>query len=137
MLPIIVVSSVEALRSIPMDQRLGAYALGASRLQVVGFVLRQALPGILTGSILSVSRALGEAAPILVISGLIFVRNPPTSPLDEFTVLPLQIFNWISRPQEEFRELAAAAIIVLLLLLLALNSLAIYLRAKMQVRLMG
>ncbi len=137
-LPIVVVSSVEAIRSVPVEQRLGAYALGASRLQVVvHIVLRQALPGILTGSILSVSRALGEAAPILVISGLVFVRDPPSGPLDEFTALPLQIFNWITRPQQEFKELAAAAIIVLLLLLLALNSLAIYLRAKLQVRVMG
>jgi len=137
-LPIIVVSTVEAIREIPVSQRLGAYALGASRLQVVlHVVLRQALPSILTGSILAVSRALGEAAPILVISGLIFVREPPSSPLDEFTALPLQIFNWITRPQAEFKELAAAAIIVLLLLLLALNSLAIYLRARLQARLPG
>jgi phosphate transport system permease protein len=137
-LPIIVVSSVEAIRGVPLSQRLAAYALGASRLQVVvHVVLRQALPGILTGSILAVSRALGEAAPILVISGLLFVRDPPRSPFDEFTALPLQIFNWITRPQPEFKELAAAAIVVLLALLIALNSLAIILRARLQARVAG
>ncbi len=134
-LPLIVVASMEAIRSVPELHRLGAYALGATRSQVVArIVLPEALPGILTGSILAVSRAMGEAAPLLVISGLIFVRDAPSGLLDGFTVLPLQIFSWILRPQEEFRRLSAAGIIVLLVLLLSMNSLAIVLRNMLQER---
>ncbi len=136
-LPLIVVSSVEALRSVPDSLRMGAYALGASRTQVVLKVtLPMALPGALTGSILAVARALGEAAPILVISGVLFSKKIPTSILDSFTVLPLQIFNWVTRPQAEFRELAAAAIIVLLALFLALNLAAFYIRESYTRRLL-
>ena len=91
-------------------------------------VLPRALPMMLTGGILGISRALGEAAPILVISGLLFIREDPTSLLSEFTVIPLQLYNWISRPQLAFQQLAAAGIIVLLAILFALNALAIYLR---------
>jgi len=136
MLPLVVVAATEALRSVPDSLRLGAYALGASRVQVaLRVTLPIALPGILTGSILAVARALGETAPILVISGLIYTRLPPKSALDEFTVLPLQVFNWISRPQEEFRELASAGIIVLLVLFIALNALAFHVRARASRRL--
>ena len=134
-LPMVVVASMEAIRSVPELHKLGAYALGATKLQVVyRVVLPQAMPGVLTGSILAVSRAIGEAAPILVISGLLFTRSPPASLFDPFTVLPLQIFNWVVRPQPEFKELAAAAIIVLLAMLLALNATAIYLRDRLQRR---
>ncbi len=128
-LPLIVVASVEALRSVPDSLRMSAYSLGASRTQVVAkVVLPLALPGAITGSILAVARALGETAPILVISGVLFTRTPPTGLLDSFTVLPLQIFNWITRPQSEFRELAAAGILVLFALFFLLNFLAFYYR---------
>ncbi len=134
-LPVIIVASIEAIKAVPELHKLGAYALGANKLQViVRVVLPQALPGALTGSILAVSRALGEAAPILVISGLLFTRKIPASIFDQFTVLPLQIFNWISRPQAAFRELSAAAIIVLLILLLLMNLAAVVLRNRLQQR---
>lgn len=130
-LPLIIVSATEALKSVPDSLRLAAYSLGASRTQVVcRVVLPLALPGATTGSILAVARALGEAAPLLVISGLLFARSPPLSPLDGFTVLPLQIFNWITRPQQEFRELAAAGILVLLAIFLALNAAAFIIRDR-------
>ena len=134
-LPVIVVAAVESIKAVPELHKLGAYALGANKLQVVTrVVLPESLPGALTGSILAVSRALGEAAPILVISGLLFTRSMPTSIFDQFTVLPLQIFNWITRPQAEFKELSAAAIIVLLMLLLLMNTTAIILRNRLQMR---
>ncbi len=134
-LPVIVVASVEAIKAVPELHKLGAYALGATKLQVIAkIILPEALPGILTGSILSISRAIGEAAPLLVISGLLFIRDAPRGIFDEFTVMPLQIFNWISRPQPEMRELSAAGIIVLLALLLMMNAAAIVLRNKLQKR---
>ncbi len=134
-LPIIILASREALRAVPSAYSQGAYALGADKWQVVkGVVLPTALPGILTGTILGMSRAIGEAAPVLAISALVFLTFVPTDPLDRFTVLPIQIFNWISRPQEEFQGLAAAGIIVLLLILLSMNALAIFLRDRYQVR---
>lgn len=130
-LPYVTVTCVEAIRTVPDDQRFGAYALGATTFEVVRYVvLPRALPMMLTGGILGISRALGEAAPILVISGLLFIREDPTSLLSEFTVMPLQLYNWISRPQLAFQQLAAAGIIVLLAMLLALNALAIYLRQR-------
>jgi phosphate transport system permease protein len=135
-LPYVTVVCVEALRAVPDDQRLGAYALGATTFEVVRYiVLPRAMPMMLTGGILGISRALGEAAPILVISGLLFIREDPTSLLSEFTVIPLQLYSWISRPQIAFQQLAAAGIIVLLAILLALNSLAIYLRQRFYRRL--
>ena len=135
-LPYVTVVCVEAIRTVPEDQRFGAYALGATTYEVVRYiVLPRALPMMLTGGILGISRALGEAAPILVISGLIFIREDPTSLLSEFTVIPLQLYNWISRPQLAFQQLAAAGMIVLLAILLALNSLAIYLRQRFYRRL--
>ena len=101
---------------------------------VKGVVLPAALPGILTGVILGMSRAIGEAAPMLVISGLLFVTFIPTNPMDKFTVLPLQIFNWVSRPQEDFQGLAAAGIVLLLVVLLSMNAVAVLIRNRYQVR---
>jgi len=134
-LPLVTVSSLEALKAVPDDLRFGGYAVGATTWEVIkSIVLPRALPMMLTGSILATSRAMGEAAPILVISGLLFIREVPTSPLDRFTVMPLLLYNWISRPQLEFRELASAGIIVLLLLLIILNAVAIYLRYRLSKR---
>ena len=133
-LPIVILASREAIRAVPNEYRLGAFALGADRWQVIkGTVLPSAIPGMLTGTILALSRAIGEAAPILVISGLVYVTFVP-GPLDRFTVMPLQIFTWVGRPQEEFRSLAAAGIIVLLVLLLSMNAVAVLLRNKYQTR---
>ncbi len=132
-LPIIIISSQEAIKAVPLSLREAAYALGANKWQVVFLqVLPAALPGILTGVILSISRAIGETAPLIVIGALSFVAFTPTNIWDEFTVLPIQIYNWASKPQAEFHELAAAAIIILLVLLFAMNFLAIYLRQKYQ-----
>ncbi len=128
-LPIIIISTQEALRSIPYTLREGAYALGATRWQVVaGQLLPAAAPGIFTGIILSLSRALGETAPLIMIGALTFIAFLPQSVFDPFTVMPIQIFNWTARPQEAFRGLAAAGIIVLLVFLLLMNASAIYLR---------
>lgn len=130
-LPIIIINTREAIRAVPPSQREAAYALGAARSQVVwGIVLPAALPGILTGTILALSRAIGETAPLITIGALTFIAFLPTSPFDPFTVLPIQIFNWVSRPQKEFHALAASAIIVLLVVLLSMNALAIILRDR-------
>jgi phosphate transport system permease protein len=134
-LPIVILASREAIRAVPDTYRQAAYALGGDKWQVVrGVVLPSAVPGILTGTILAMSRAIGEAAPVIAISALVYLTFVPSSPLDRFTVLPIQIFNWISRPQADFRGLAAAGIIVLLVILLSMNAIAIYLRDKYQVR---
>ena len=134
-MPIIIVSAQEALRAVPPSMREGAYALGATRWQVVwGSVLPFAFGGTLTGTILALSRAIGETAPILVIGGLTFTAFIPESPTDSFTILPIQIFNWVSRPQEDFQLIAAAGIILLLLVLLLMNSTAIILRQRTRVR---
>ena len=134
-LPIIILASREAIRAVPDAHRQAAYALGATKFQVVkGVVLPSAFPGILTGTILAMSRAIGEAAPMIAISALVFLTFVPGDPLDSFTVLPIQIFNWVSRPQHEFRGLAAAGIIVLLIILLSMNSVAIFLRNRSQQR---
>lgn len=130
-LPVIIIASQEAVRAVPNSIRLGAYALGATRWEAIRHhVLPLAFPGILTGTILALSRAIGEAAPLLLIGALAFLAFAPTSLLDQFTVIPIQIFNWVSRPQAEFRELAAAASIVLLVLLLGMNAAAIFLRNR-------
>jgi phosphate transport system permease protein len=130
-LPIIIINTREALRAVPLSQREAAYALGATRSQVVWrVVLPVALPGILTGVILALSRAIGETAPLITIGALTFIAFLPESPLDPFTVLPIQIFNWVSRPQAGFHALAASGIIVLLVVLLSMNALAIYLRDR-------
>jgi phosphate transport system permease protein len=134
-LPVIIVASREALRAVPVSIREAALALGATRWQTVrDHVLPLALPGILTGTILALSRAIGEAAPLVTIGALTFVAFLPKSPLDPFTVLPIQAYNWVSRPQPEFHRNAAAALIVLLALLLLMNSIAIYLRNRYQQR---
>lgn len=128
-LPIIVISTQEALRAVPQGIRESAYALGATRWQVVSsHLLPIAAPGILTGIILALSRAVGETAPLVMIGALTFIAFLPESLLDPFTVLPIQIFNWTARPQEEFRSLAAAAIIVLMVFLFLMNLSAILLR---------
>lgn len=138
-LPIIIVSSREALRAVPRSIREAGYALGATKWQVVrDQVLPVAMPGILTGTILALSRAIGETAPLITIGALAYVAFLPPLSLkalqSPFTVLPIQIFNWVSRPQEAFHSNAAAAIIVLLVLLLSMNATAIYLRNRFQVR---
>lgn len=128
-LPIIVISTQEALRAVPQSIRESAYALGATRWQVISsHLLPIAAPGILTGIILALSRAVGETAPLIMIGALTFIAFLPSSLLDPFTVLPIQIFNWTARPQEAFRRLAAAAIIVLMVFLLLMNLSAILLR---------
>ena len=130
-LPIIVISTREAIRAVPESIREASYALGATKWQTVFYqVLPAAMPGILTGFILAISRALGESAPLITIGALTFIAFLPESIFDPFTALPIQIFNWISRPQREFASNAAAGIIVLLILVFSLNFIAIYLRAK-------
>jgi phosphate transport system permease protein len=134
-LPVVILASREAIRAVPSTYRQAAYALGADRWQMIkGVVLPAAFPGVLTGVILALSRAIGEAAPVIAISALVYLTFVPTDPLDRFTVLPIQIFNWISRPQAEFRGLAAAGIIILLVILLTMNALAIFLRDRYQVK---
>jgi phosphate transport system permease protein len=133
-LPIIIVAGREAIRAVPDSIRQGAYALGATKWQVVSRqVLPAAIPGIATGSILALARAIGETAPLLLIGALTYVAVNPT-PLGSFTVLPVQIYQWIARPQDDFRELAAAGIIVLLAILLTMNAFAIWLRNRYQRR---
>ncbi|MBI4543925.1 MAG: phosphate ABC transporter permease PstA [Gemmatimonadetes bacterium] len=135
-LPVIIIAAQEAVRAVPNSIRLGAYALGATRWQAIRHqVLPLALPGILTGTILALSRAVGEAAPLLMIGALAFVPFLPRGPMDQFTALPIQIFNWVSRPQAAFHERAAAAILVLLAVLLTLNAAAIVLRNRYSKRL--
>ena len=134
-LPIVIIASQEAIRAVPSGYRDAAFAMGATRWQVVKtVVIPQAMPSVMSGIILALSRAVGESAPILVISALIFLTYVPTSPLDRFTVLPLQIFSWASQPQHEFRSIASAGIIVLLIVLLFMNSIAIYIRSRTQSR---
>ena len=134
-LPIVILSSREAIRAVPDSYRQAAYAMGADQWQVIKeVILPSAAPGILTGTILAMSRAIGEAAPVIAISALVYLTFVPTHPMDRFTVLPIQIYNWIARPQAEFRGLAAAGIIVLLLILLTMNSIAVFLRNRYQVR---
>jgi phosphate ABC transporter permease subunit PstA len=134
-LPVIIIATREALRSVPAEIREGSLALGATPLQTMWRqTLPAAVPGIATGAILALSRALGEAAPLLLLGGLVFVSYDPNGLLSGYTTLPIQIFNWTGRPQEEFRVLAAAASILLLVLLLAMNGLAIYIRNHFQRR---
>lgn len=134
-LPIIIIASREALRTVPFTIREASYALGATRWQTMRYqVLPLALPGILTGTILALSRAVGETAPLITIGALTYVAFLPENILSEFTVLPIQIFNWVSRPQPAFHTNAAAAILVLLPLLLLMNGLAIWLRNRYQKR---
>ena len=132
-LPIIIIATREALRAVPGTIRQAAFALGATRWQTVyAHVLPQAFPGILTGIILALSRAIGETAPLIMIGALTYVAFVPEGPMDEFTALPIQIFNWASRPQKEFHELAAAGILVLLFVLLLMNSIAVIIRHRLE-----
>jgi phosphate transport system permease protein len=132
-LPIVIIAAREAIRAIPLGIREGALALGATRWQMIRRqILPAAIPGIATGSILALSRAIGETAPLILIGAIVFVPFNPDGLMSAFTALPIQIFNWTSRPQEEFKLLAAAAIIVLLALLLTMNAFAIWLRNRYQ-----
>jgi phosphate transport system permease protein len=134
-LPIIIISSREAIRAVPNSIRQGAMALGATKWQTIQRqILPAAVPGIATGTILALSRAIGEAAPLILLGGLTFITFNPEGLDSAFTVLPIQIFNWISRPQEEYKILAAAAIVVMLGILLLMNATAIYIRNRYQRR---
>lgn len=130
-LPVIIITSREAIRAVPSSIRRGAYALGATQWQVVKHhVIPSAMPGILTGVILAMSRAIGETAPLVMIGALTYVAFTPEGIMDSFTALPIQIFNWASRPQKEFHQLAACGIIVLLSVMLMMNALAVFIRHK-------
>jgi phosphate transport system permease protein len=132
-LPVVILSTREALRTVPSSIREGSYALGATKWQTIWYqVLPMALPGILTGLILSLSRAIGETAPLITIGALTYIPFAPDSIWSPFTVLPIQIFNWVSRPQAAFAENAAAGIVVLLGFLLMMNAVAIVLRDRFQ-----
>ena len=134
-LPVIILSTREALRAVPGSLREGSYALGATKWQTIWHqVLPAALPGVLTGLILALSRAIGETAPLITIGALTYVPFVPTDIWSPFTVLPIQIFNWVSRPQAAFAENAAAGIVVLLGFLLIVNAVAIVLRDRFQRR---
>lgn len=145
-LPVIIVATREAVRSIPQDLREASYGLGADRWQTVRmYILPAARPGILTGAIVGLARAIGEAAPVITIGALTFIAFLPTSPLQStppfinfnwlespFTLMPIQLFNWVSRPQAEFHINAAATGVVLMVMTLAMNGLAIYIRFKLR-----
>lgn len=134
-LPVVITASREALRTVPPTLREAAWALGAGRWEAIRrVVLPMSLPGILTGIILSMARAIGETAPLIMIGALTYVVSVPQSLTSPFTVLPIQVFNWVSRPQAGFHINAAAGIVVLLVLMLLLNSLAIFLRFRLQRR---
>jgi len=135
-LPIIIVATREAIKAVPKSIKNASYALGASKWQTIwDQVLPASAGGILTGVILALSRAVGETAPLIVVGALAYVPFVPESPMDEFSVLPIQIFNWISRPQHGFVENAAAAIIILLLITFVMNGIAVYFRNKWQKKL--
>jgi len=135
-LPIIIITTKEALKAVPPSLREASYALGASRWQTTySQILPVAIPGILTGTILALSRAIGETAPLIAIGALTYIAFLPQSVFDPFTVMPIQVFNWVSRPQKGFAINAAAAIIVLLFVTILLNSIAIYLRHRFKKRL--
>jgi phosphate transport system permease protein len=135
-LPTIIIASREAIKTVPMSIRYAALSLGATRWQTTwSHVLPASFPGIMTGVILALSRAIGETAPLIMIGALTFVAFLPQGPMDAFTALPIQIYNWVSRPQQEFHELAAAGIIVLLIVLLLMNATAIYIRSRTEQRL--
>lgn len=134
-LPIIIINAQEALRAVPYTIREASYGLGATRWQTIWKqVLPAAVPGIMTGTILAISRAVGETAPLIVVGAATFLLTDPTSPFSKFTALPIQIYQWTSRPQDQFRDIAAAAIIVLLALMLTLNAVAIVLRNRFSIR---
>jgi len=130
-LPIIIINAQEAIRSVPQSLRKASYGIGATKWQTVWHhVLPNAMPGILTGTILAISRAIGETAPLVVVGASTAISFDPSSPFSKFTTLPIQIYQWTARPQAEFRAIAAAAILVLLAMLLTLNATAILLRNR-------
>jgi phosphate transport system permease protein len=130
-LPVIVVASREALKNVPVSIRHAAYALGAEKWQTVrAHVLPAAAPGIMTGIILAMARALGETAPLILVGAVTYIAFVPEGPMDSFTVMPLQIYNWTSRPQESFQSIAASGIIVLMALILVSNALAVFIRYR-------
>lgn len=134
-LPVIIVATREALKAVPKTLREASYGMGATKWQTTWLqVLPAASGGVLTGIILALSRAVGETAPLIVIGALAYVPFVPSTPMDEFTVLPMQIFNWISRPQHEFLVNGAAAIIILLIITFIMNGIAVYFRNKWQSR---
>jgi len=134
-LPILIINAQEALRAVPNSLRMASYGLGATQWQTIWHhVLPHAFPGILTGTILAVSRALGETAPLILVGASSLINKDPSGVFSFFTALPIQIYNWTARPQDEFRNIAAAAILVLLVLLLTLNSIAILLRNRLSRR---
>jgi phosphate transport system permease protein len=134
-LPVVILATREALRAVPKSLREGSYALGATKWQTIWHqVLPAAMPGVLTGLILALSRAVGETAPLITIGALTYVPFVPTDIWSPFTVLPIQIFNWVSRPQAAFAENAAAGIVLLLGVLLMMNATAIVLRDRLQRR---
>lgn len=137
-LPVIIVSTREAVKAVPKSLREGSLALGATKWQTIRrVVLPSSMGGIITGLILSISRAIGETAPLIVVGALVYVPFVPKGPMDEFTVLPIQIFNWTTRPQQGFVINAAAAIIVLLIFTFFLNGIAVYLRNRWYRKLKG
>jgi phosphate ABC transporter permease subunit PstA len=130
-LPILIINGQEAIRAVPSSLRQASYGLGATKWQTIwNVVLPNALPGILTGTILAVSRGIGETAPLIVVGASTFITSDPTGPFSKFTVIPIQIYRWTSEPQAEFKDVAAAAILVLLIILLSLNSFAIIMRNR-------
>jgi phosphate transport system permease protein len=130
-LPLIIINAQEAIKAVPSSLRQASFGLGATKWQTTwSHVLPNAIPGILTGTILAISRAIGETAPLVVVGASTFITKDPSSPFSKFTTLPIQIFQWTARPQGEFRNIAAAAIIVLLALLLTLNATAVFLRNR-------
>jgi len=134
-LPVIIVAAQEAVRAVPRELREASFGMGATKWQtIVKVVLPAATPGIATGAILALSRAIGETAPLVVVGIPMFIAFLPKTVMDTFTVLPMQVYNWTSRPQEEFQYVAAAGIIVLLGLLIIMNSIAIFIRNKFQNR---
>ncbi|HSL34753.1 MAG TPA: phosphate ABC transporter permease PstA [Candidatus Limnocylindrales bacterium] len=131
-LPVVIIASIEAFRAVPNAQREGAYALGATRWQMISrSILPAAAPGIMTGLILAMARAIGEAAPLLLIGGAVFVTFVPNPIEGSYTVLPIQVLSWALRPQADFQSISAAAIIVILVLIFALNALALLVRARL------
>ncbi len=130
-LPLLIINAQEAIRAVPNSLRQASYGLGATKWQTIwNHVLPYAVPGILTGTILAISRAIGETAPLIIVGAATFITSDPNSPFSKFTALPIQIYNWTTRPQEVFRNVAAAAILVLMISLLSLNAAAILLRNR-------
>lgn len=130
-LPILIINAQEAIRAVPDSLRMASYGMGATRWQTIrDHVLPEALPGVLTGTILAVSRAIGETAPLIIVGAATYITTDPSGPFSYFTAMPIQIYNWTARPQDQFRNLAAAAILVLLIALLSMNAIAIYFRNR-------